>query len=352
MFSLSLFLLSISSEFFTFTFFLFSFSTKIPYFFFLNQVDSAARLLQSAMRSFVVRRQTLSKRPPLPPRGTPGNVSRLSRSASGSDRAQAVFAAVDAADRSAAAAAGGGARGGGGGLSRASSSRKSVAGAVGGGWEASGAHSATTLVDVFPAEPEDPDSQGDGADWSERKGVGQLKRKQKQQSSRAAAKRSALGQGGSGDGVGSKGVSSLVTKFLEGPALERFGSGDGGSTGNSVIPYSGPLFGRKSSMGTLGGRRSTVNFAATNSTGRMSSVGASVRFVGGRRSTVGGWGENDEAARPGTSVCKDCLSDVASLLAVAMSQRRGTGTVMEVCARVRVYGYGGEEPLFCAVCVV
>lgn len=286
------------------------------------------------MRSFVVRRQTLSKRPPLPPRGTPGDGSRLNRSASGSDRAQAVFAAVDAADRSAAGGRGGG-------LSRASSSRKSVAGAVGGGWEASGAHSATTLVDVFPAEPEDPDSQVIGR--SVRRGVGQLR--QNQQSLRAATGGSARGQEGSGDGVGSKGVSSLVTKFLEGPALERFGSGDGGSTGNSGRTGSGALFGRKSSVGTLGGRRSTVNFAAANSMGRKSSGGASVRFVGGRRSTVGGWGENDEAARPGASVCKDCLSDVASLLAVAMSQRRGTRTVMEVCVcmHVGVNGYGGEE---------
>lgn len=116
-----------------------------------------------------------------------------------------------------------------------------------------------------------------------------------------------------------------MTKFLEGPALERFGGG----SANSGMTSS--LF-RKSSVGTLGGRRSTVSFAARASSGRQSSGAPSVRFIeGGRRSTVGGWGENDEAARPGASVCKDCLSDVASLLAVAMAPAQAARTVMEVC---------------------
>ncbi|CAM9346214.1 unnamed protein product, partial [Scytosiphon promiscuus] len=85
---------------------------------------------------------------------------------------------------------------------------------------------------------------------------------------------------------------------------------------------------RRSSVGTSVGRRSTL------ASGRRSS--ASVRFVdGGRRSTVGGWGEGDEAARPGASVCKDCLSDVGSLLAVAMAPAEAARTTMEDATHLR-----------------
>lgn len=84
---------------------------------------------------------------------------------------------------------------------------------------------------------------------------------------------------------------------------------------------------RRSSVGTSSGRRSTLSYAASG--GRRSSV--SVRFVdGGRRSTVGGWGEGDESARPGASVCKDCLSDIGSLLAVTMAPAEAARTTMEV----------------------
>lgn len=305
------------------------------------QVDSAARLLQSAMRSFVLRRQKLSEGPPRSTSGgNPANNknSNSSRPSSGSDRAQAVFAAVDAADGP---GRGSGSRTGSRGGSRlgwASSSRKSVAGAVGGGWEASGAHAASTLVDVFPAEDDDGDN-GDNEDedhYYGRAPAGQRQRQRQKQrpggngglgrASSLSRERGVVARSGSqersgGFGVGSKGVSILVMKFLEGPALERFG---GGSRGNTS-------FRPKSSVGTFVGSRSTGSFAATNSTERKSSGATSVRFVdGGRRSTVGGWGENDEAARPGTSVCKDCLSDVASLLAVAMAPARATVTVMEV----------------------
>lgn len=131
----------------------------------IGQVDSAARLLQSAMRSFVFRRQTLSKRPPLPPRGDTSSATP--------DTAQAVFDTVDAAgggrDRRDTAGAGGSRRGVG--LARQSTSRKSVAGAVGGGWEASGAHAASTLADVFPPEAgeEDKDEFEDGFQFGGRR---------------------------------------------------------------------------------------------------------------------------------------------------------------------------------------
>lgn len=294
-----------------------------------HQVDSAVRLLQGAMRSFVFRRQTLSQRPhsprprpppaapPLPPRSTPQPP----------DAALAAFAVADAA---ASGLRGVGSDGGGGGgravegegglatssrgRARASrqSSRRSVAGAVGGGWEASGAHAASTLADVFCSEEAVVVEEGKGTEGGAFWGSS-----------------GSVGGGGSGGGggcemSGAKGVSVIVKKFLDGPALDRFGGGGGGGGGGL----------RKSSVGTFGGRRSTVSFAAAAS-GRRSST--SVRFVdGGRRSTVGGWGEGDEAAKPGMSVCKDCLSDVASLLAVAMAPAQAARTTMEAS-----WGAGG-----------
>lgn len=279
----------------------------------IPQVDSAARLLQGAMRSFVFRRQTLSKRPtvpPLPPRG--GNSSALSTI----DDAEALFATADAAT-----SAGDGRRGGGaGGQPRQSrqSSRKSVAGAVGGGWEASGAHVATTLADVFPPEEEDDEGAGRRVRGARESHTSRYPREIEREGGGGVGVGSDGGGFGSNGGV-TKGVSLVVQKFLDGPALERFGGG-GGEGASSA-------FSRKSSVATMGGRRSTVTFAAA---GRRSSA-ASVRFVeGGRRSTVGGWGENDEAARPGATVCKDCLSDVASLLALAMTPEKAARTVMEV----------------------
>ncbi len=267
------------------------------------------------MRSFVFRRQTLTNRqgprggqeraasaaaPPLPPRGAapaPVAAPATGSSAPAADAALAAFAVADLAAR-------GGGGGGGGARGRPSRqcSRKSVAGAVGGGWEASGAHTASTLADVFPAEGEE---DGDGG--GENAGGGAF-----------------FGSSGGGDAA-TRGVSAIVTKFLEGPALERFAGGGGGSGGGGGGGSGGGIL-RRSSVGTLGGRRSTIL------SGRRSS--ASVRFVdGGRRSTVGGWGEGDEAARPGASVCKDCLSDIASLLAVAMAPADAAKTTMEVHAR-------------------
>ena len=260
------------------------------------------------MRSFVFRRQTLTNRyagtaaggaaPPLPPRGAPA--ASASASASSAPAADAALAAFAVADLDAAGRTRGGG-GGGGGLSvRGRMSRKSVAGAVGGGWEASGAHAASTLADVFP--PEDGEDGDDGGGGGNGAGAGF----------------GSNGAGGGGDPA-TKGVSEIVTKFLEGPAMERFGGkggvGGGGGGGGGIL--------RRSSVGTMGGRCSTV------ASGRRSS--ASVRFVdGGRRSTVGGWGEGDEAARPGASVCKDCLSDIGSLLAVAMAPAEAARTTMEV----------------------
>lgn len=283
-----------------------------------RQVDSAARLLQGAMRSFVFRRQTLAQRqspsPPLPPRGVESGTS-----APPADAALAAFAVADAAASRRGRAGGGVGDGMAAGCLRQSrqSSRKSVAGAVGGGWEASNAHAASTLADVFPPEDED-----EGENASVTPGVTITTITAGSGSGRGAGVISGgafFGSdgGGGGDSAATKGVSAVVKKFLEGPAMERFG-GDNGSGGGGGL--------RKSSVGTLGGRRSTVSHATS---GRRSST--SVRFVdGGRRSTVGGWGEGDEAARPGASVCKDCLSDIASLLAVAMAPAEAARTAMEV----------------------
>lgn len=259
------------------------------------------------MRSFVFRRQTLTKRqegggngssaPRLPPRGDTGTAPPSSAPA-----ADAALAAFAVADQHAAGGPRGGGGGGEGGMGRPSrqASRKSVAGAVGGGWEASGAHAASTLADVFP------DDEGGGS----------------------------VGSDGGGGDPATRGVSTLVTKFLEGPALERFGGGNGGCGGGNGGTGGGIL--RRSSVGTSSGRRSTM------ASGRRSS--ASVRFVdGGRRSTVGGWGEGDEAARPGASVCKDCLSDVGSLLAVAMAPAEAARTTMEVRRMMQRLGGGGPD---------
>lgn len=229
-------------------------------------MDSAARLLQGAMRSFVFRRQTLLSRrglggaaPPLPPR---------KRGLGHVDDAPAPR------------------------LCRQPTRKRSVAGKAGGGWEASGAHAASTLADVFPPEGRvgrgsDEGSGGEGSSFWR-----------------------ASGEVGESAFAVNRGVSTVVKKFLDGPALERFREeGSGG----------------RSSTGTSFGRRSTASFATE---GRRSST--SVRFLeGGRRSSVGGWGEGDEAAKPGTSVCKDCLSDVASLVAVAMAPAEAAKTMME-----------------------
>lgn len=224
-------------------------------------MDSAARMLQGAMRSFVFRRQTLLSRrgpggaaPPLPPR---------KRGLGHTDDGPAPR------------------------LSRQPTRKRSVAGKAGGGWEASGAHAASTLADVFPPEGR----AGRGSDEGEGSSFG--------------------GEAGEAAFAVNKGVSTVVKRFLDGPALERFREEGSG--------------GRRSSAGTSFGRRSTASFMME---GRRSST--SVRFLeGGRRSSVGGWGEGDEAAKPGTSVCKDCLSDVASLVAVAMAPAEAARNMME-----------------------
>lgn len=221
-------------------------------------------MLQGAMRSFVFRRQTLLSRrgpggaaPPLPPR-------------------KRGLGHVDDAP---------GPR-----ISRQPTRKRSVAGKAGGGWEASGAHAASTLADVFPSEGK----AGRGSDEGEKSSFW-----------------GDSGEAGEAAFAVSRAVSTIVKKFLDGPALERFreeGSGGRRSTGTSF------------------GRRSTASFVME---GRRSST--SVRFLeGGRRSSVGGWGEGDEAAKPGTSVCKDCLSDVASLVAVAMAPEEAARNMMEV----------------------
>lgn len=252
------------------------------------------------MRSFMFRRQTLSQRCPPQAAAPPALPPRGGVSAPAADAALAAFAIADAEATNARRP----------GQPSRQPSRKSVAGAVGGGWEASGAHAASTLADVFPPE-DDSDDEGDGSGRSGRfdgRGGGEVL-------SFNGRKGGGYGDEDDGDdGPWKGGVSAIVQKFLDGPAMERFGGSKsiGSSNGGSSF---------RSSIGTILSRAGM---------GRKSSA-ASVRFVeGGRRSTVGGWGEDDEAARPGASVCKDCLSDIGSLLAVAMAPVESDKTMMEV----------------------